>query len=359
MLNLNDEIDNKAENDEEIQDEQSELFEHFRFIVDKGQSLLRIDKFLTSRIENASRTKVQNAAEAGNILVNGKAVKSNYKVKPSDIVSVVLPHPPREIELIPQDIPINIIYEDEDILMVNKEPGMVVHPGYGNYTGTLVNALAYHLKDNPLFASGELRPGLVHRIDKDTSGILVIAKNELAMNKLASQFFNRTSVRKYIALVWGTLKDDEGTITVNIGRNPRDRKQMYVFEDGSDGKHAVTHYKVIERLGYVTLVECKLETGRTHQIRVHFKHIGHPLFNDELYGGHEILKGTTFSKYKQFVQNCFKILPRQALHAKSLAFEHPTTKKWMAFDSDLPDDMKQVIDKWRTYILNREITGED
>jgi 23S rRNA pseudouridine1911/1915/1917 synthase len=359
MLNQNDEIYNKAENDEEIQDEQSELFEHFRFIVDKGQSLLRVDKFLTSRIENASRTKVQNAAEAGNILVNGKAVKSNYKVKPSDIVSVVLPHPPREIELIPQDIPINIIYEDEDILMVNKEPGMVVHPGYGNYTGTLVNALAYHLKDNPLFASGELRPGLVHRIDKDTSGILVIAKNELAMNKLASQFFNRTSVRKYIALVWGTLKDDEGTITGNIGRNPRDRKQMYVFEDGSDGKHAVTHYKVIERLGYVTLVECKLETGRTHQIRVHFKHIGHPLFNDELYGGHEILKGTTFSKYKQFVQNCFKILPRQALHAKSLAFEHPTTKKWMAFDSDLPDDMKQVIDKWRTYISNREITGED
>ena len=345
----------EAENDEELQDEQSELYEHFRFTADKGQSLLRIDKFLTARIENASRTKVQSAADAGNILVNGKPVKSNYKVKPCDVVSVVLPHPPREIELIPQNIPVNIIYEDNDLLLVNKEPGMVVHPGYGNYTGTLVNALAYHLKDNPLFASGELRPGLVHRIDKDTSGILVIAKNELAMNKLASQFFNRTTDRKYIALVWGALKEDEGTITGNIGRNPRDRKQMYVFQDGSDGKHAVTHYKVIERLGYVTLVECKLETGRTHQIRVHFKHIGHPLFNDELYGGNEILKGTTFSKYKQFVQNCFKLLPRQALHAKSLAFEHPVTKKWMLFDSELPDDMKQTIEKWRNYIANREI----
>lgn len=344
--------------DEEIQDEQSELFEHFRFVVDKGQSLLRIDKFLTSRIENASRTKVQNAAEAGNILVNGKPVKSNYKVKPGEVVTVVLPHPPREIELIPQNIPINIVYEDDDLLLVNKDPGMVVHPGYGNYTGTLVNALAYHLKDNPLFSSGEMRPGLVHRIDKDTSGILVIAKNEPALNKLAAQFFNRTTDRRYIALVWGALKEDEGTITGNIGRNPRDRKQMYVFEDGSEGKHAVTHYKVIERLGYVTLVECKLETGRTHQIRVHFKHIGHPLFNDELYGGNEILKGTTFTKYKQFVQNCFKILPRQALHAKSLAFEHPVTKKWMAFDSDLPDDMKQAIDKWRNYISNRETTEE-
>lgn len=342
-------------NEEEIQDEQSELFEHFRFVVDKGQSLLRIDKFLTSRIENSSRTKVQDAAEAGNILVNGKPVKSNYKVKPCDVVSVVLPHPPRQIELIPQNIPINIVYEDEAVLLVNKDPGMVVHPGYGNYTGTLVNALAYHLKDNPLFASGELRPGLVHRIDKDTSGILVIAKNELAMNKLANQFFNRTTDRKYIALVWGELKKDEGTITGNIGRNPRDRKQMYVFEDGSDGKHAVTHYKVLERLGYVTLVECKLETGRTHQIRVHFKYIGHPIFNDTLYGGNEILKGTTFTKYRQFIQNCFKILPRQALHAKSLAFEHPVTKQWMAFDSELPSDMKLAIEKWRNYIVNRTI----
>ena len=354
MLDQDEEIHDKIV-DDEIQDEQAELFEHFRFVVDKGQSLLRIDKFLACRIENASRTKVQYAAEAGNILVNGKSVKSNYKVKPSDIVSVVLPHPPREIELIPQDIPINIIYEDDDLLMVNKNPGMVVHPGYGNYTGTLVNALAYHLKDNPLFASGELRPGLVHRIDKDTSGILVIAKNELAMNKLAAQFFNRTSDRRYVALVWGALKEDEGTITGNIGRNPKDRKQMYVFTDEQEGKHAITHYKVIERLGYVTLVECKLETGRTHQIRVHFKHIGHPLFNDQLYGGNEILKGTTFTKYKQFVQNCFKIIPRQALHAKTLAIEHPTTKKWMSFDSELPEDMKQAIDKWRNYISNREL----
>jgi 23S rRNA pseudouridine1911/1915/1917 synthase len=346
-------------NDGEIQEEQTELYEHFRFVADKGQSLLRIDKFLAARIENASRTKVQAAAEAGNILVNGKAAKSNYKVKPCDVVTVVLPHPPRELELIPQDIPIDIAYEDDDVLIVNKKAGMVVHPGYGNYTGTLVNALAYHLKDNPLFASGELRPGLVHRIDKDTSGILVIAKNEMAMNKLANQFFNRTTDRKYIALVWGELKENEGTITGNIGRNPRDRKQMFVFEDGSEGKHAVTHYKVIERLGYVTLVECKLETGRTHQIRVHFKYIGHPLFNDELYGGNEILKGTTFTKYKQFVQNCFKILPRQALHAKSLAFEHPYSKTWVAFDSELPGDMKQVIEKWRNYISNRTIIDED
>jgi len=347
-------MDNLPNDVEETQEEQSELFEHFRFVIDKGQTSLRIDKFLTNRIENASRTKVQSAADAGNILINGKPVKSSYKIKPCDILTVVLPHPPREIELIPQDIPINIIYEDDDLLVVNKEPGMVVHPAYGNYSGTLVNALAFHLKDNPLFATGEIRPGLVHRIDKDTSGILVMAKNELALNKLASQFFNRTIDRKYIALAWGDLKTDEGTITGNIGRNPRNRKQMYVFEDGSEGKHAVTHYKVIERLGYVNLVECKLETGRTHQIRVHFKYIGHSLFNDELYGGHEILKGTTFTKYKQFVQNCFKILPRQALHAKSLAFQHPTSKEWMTFDSELPNDMQQVIDKWRNYIAHRD-----
>ena len=340
---------------EDIQEEQAELFEHFRFTADKGQGLLRIDKFLASRIENTSRTKVQYAAEAGNILVNGSSVKSNYKVKPVDVVTVVLPHPPREIELIPQNIPINIVYEDEHVLLVNKKPGMVVHPGFGNYSGTLVNAVAYHLKDNPLFASGELRPGLVHRIDKDTSGILVLAKDELSLNKLASQFFNRTTERKYIALVWGDLPEDEGTITGNIGRNPRDRKQMFVFADGSDGKHAVTHYKVIERFGYVNLVECKLETGRTHQIRVHFKFIGHPIFNDELYGGHEILKGTIFTKYKQFVQNCFKILPRQALHAKSLAFTHPATGKWMAFESELPADMSQTIGKWRNYVSNRQL----
>jgi 23S rRNA pseudouridine1911/1915/1917 synthase len=343
------------ESNDELQDEQSEMFEHFRVVVDKGQSLLRIDKFLTARIENATRTKIQDAAEAGNILVNGKAVKSNYKVKPNDTISIVLPHPPREIELIPQNIPIDIVYEDDDLIVVNKKPGMVVHPGYGNYTGTLVNALAWKLKDNPLFAKGELRPGLVHRIDKDTSGILVVAKTELAMNKLAAQFFKRTVNRRYQALVWGDLKSEEGTITGNIDRNPKDRKQMYVFADGSDGKHAVTHYKVLEHLGYVNLVECKLETGRTHQIRVHFKYIGHPLFNDELYGGAAILKGTTFTKYKQFVENCFDTCPRQALHAKSLAFEHPRTGEWMSFDSELPEDMTQLIDKWRHYISGRNI----
>jgi 23S rRNA pseudouridine1911/1915/1917 synthase len=341
--------------DDSVNDEfgDEQLYEHYRFVADKGQGLLRIDKFVTVRIENATRTKVQQAADDGNILVNGKPVKSNYKVKPLDVVTLVLPHPPREIELIPQNIPIQIDYEDNDLLIVNKKPGMVVHPGYGNYTGTLVNALAWHLKDNPMFASGELRPGLVHRIDKDTSGILVIAKNEHAMNKLAAQFFNRTTDRRYIALVWGELKEDEGTITGNIGRNPRERKQMYVFADGSEGKHAVTHYKVLERLGYVTLVECKLETGRTHQIRVHFKHIGHPLFNDELYGGNEILKGTTFSKYKQFVQNCFALLPRQALHAKTLTLDHPVTGKRISFDSPLPEDMTIVIERWRNYISSR------
>jgi 23S rRNA pseudouridine1911/1915/1917 synthase len=342
-------------NNDELQDEQSEMYEHFRIVVDKGQALLRIDKFLTARIENASRTKVQNAAEAGNIIVNGKPVKPNYKIKPCDIITVLLPHPPREVELIPENIPLDIVFEDDDLIIVNKPAGMVVHPGFGNYTGTLVNALAWKLKDNPMFASGEIRPGLVHRIDKDTSGILVIAKTEIALNKLASQFFNRTIDRKYIALVWGNLKEDEGTITGNIGRNPRERKQMCVFADESEGKHAVTHYKVIDRIGYVNLVECKLETGRTHQIRVHFKHIGHPLFNDETYGGDAILKGTTFSKYKQFVENCFEICPRQALHAKSLAFTHPRTGEWIMFDSSLPADMQQLIDKLKGYIAGRNL----
>lgn len=345
----------ESELQDDISEEQSELFEHFKIIVDKGQAMLRLDKFLSTKIQNASRTKVQYAAEAGNILVNGKAEKSSYKVKPADVISVVLPHPPHITELVPENIPLNILFEDEHLLIVNKEAGMVVHPGYGNYTGTLVNALAWHLKDNPMFSSGELRPGLVHRIDKDTSGILVIAKNDLAMNKLASQFFNRTTDRKYVALVWGELKEDEGTITGHIARSPKDRRVMCVYEDGSEGKHAITHWKVLERLGYVTLVECKLETGRTHQIRAHFKHIRHPLFNDETYGGNEILKGTTFTKYKQFIQNCFKILPRQALHAKSLAFEHPVTGKWLSFDSPIPEDMQQLIVKWRNYIANREL----
>lgn len=339
--------------DEEIV-EQQELFEHHRFIVDPGQSLIRIDKYLSARMENISRTRIQNAANAGNILVNNNAVKPNYRVKPDDIVQIVLPSPPREIELIPEDIPVNIVYEDDDVIIVNKEPGMVVHPAYGNYRGTLVNALMWHFRDLPLFSSGELRPGLVHRIDKNTSGILVIAKNELALNRLSRQFYERTTDRKYIALVWGTPDPREGTITGNVGRNIRNRKIMQVFPDGSQGKPAITHYKIIEELGYTSLIECKLETGRTHQIRVHLSSIRHPLFNDDEYGGDRILKGTTFSNYQQFVKNCFKILPRQALHAKSLAFDHPVTGKRMSFDSELPEDMQQVIIKWRNYISARE-----
>jgi 23S rRNA pseudouridine1911/1915/1917 synthase len=333
--------------------DQQEFFEHFRFKADPGQSLLRIDKFIFTRIENTSRTRIQNAANAGNILVNNNPVKPNYKVKPGDIVQIVLPTPPREIELIPENIPVNIVYEDNDLVVVNKEAGMVVHPAYGNYTGTLVNALMWHFRDLPLFQTGELRPGLVHRIDKDTSGILVIAKNELALNKLSRQFFDRTTDRKYVALVWGTLVPSKGTITGNVGRNIRNRKIMQVFPDGSQGKTAITHYKMLEDLGYVSVIECKLETGRTHQIRVHLSYLKHPLFNDDEYGGDQILKGTTFSKYQQFVKNCFKILPRQALHAKSLAFDHPVTGKRLSFDSELPDDMKQVIDKWRNYTSAR------
>ena len=334
--------------------DQQELFEHFRFKSEPGQSLLRVDKFLFARLENTSRTRIRNAANAGNILVNNKPVKPNYRVKPGDLIQVVLPNPPREIELIPEDIPINIIYEDDDVIVVNKEAGMVVHPAYGNYTGTLVNALMWHFRDIPLFQTGELRPGLVHRIDKNTSGLLVVAKNELSLNILSKQFYERTTDRKYIALVWGTPDPPEGSISGNVGRNIRDRKIMQVFPDGSQGKPAITHYSVIEDLGYVSLVECKLETGRTHQIRVHFSYIKHPLFNDEEYGGEKILRGTTFAKYQQFVRNCFAILPRQALHAKSLSFDHPVTGKRLSFDSELPDDMKKLIEKWREYTRGRE-----
>ena len=339
--------------EEELVDQQ-ELFEHYRFKADPGQSLLRIDKFLSDRLENSSRTRIQNAANAGNILVNNNAVKPNYKIKPGDIVQVVLPTPPREIELIPENIPLNIVYEDDDVLVVNKEPGMVVHPAYGNYTGTLVNALMWHFRDLPLFNTGESRPGLVHRLDKNTSGILVIAKNEFALNRLSKQFYDRTTDRKYNALIWGIPDPPEGTITGNVGRSIKDRKAMQVFKDDTEGKTAITHYKVLENFGYISLIECKLETGRTHQIRVHFSHIKHPLFNDEEYGGDQILKGTTFTKYQQFIKNCFKILPRQALHAKSLAFDHPVSGKRLFFDSNLPDDMVQVIEKWRKYISGRE-----
>lgn len=332
----------------------NELYEHHRIVVDKGQGALRIDKFLFHKLENISRSKIQNAAHAGNILINEKAVKPNYKVKPNDVVSVVLPHPPHEFQLIPQELPINIIYEDDDLIVVNKEPGIVVHPGHGNYDGTLINGILYHLKDLPLFQKGDIRPGLVHRIDKNTSGILVVAKTELALNKLAKQFYERATQRRYTALVWGHFDDQEGTITGNIGRNVKDRLKMHVFPEGDDGKHAVTHYKVLENLGYVTLVECRLETGRTHQIRVHMEYSGHPIFNDERYGGDKVLKGTTFTKYKQFVKNCFSIMPRHALHAKSLGFMHPANGKAMYFESELPNDMQLVIDKWRTYVGSRD-----
>ncbi|MFO7999964.1 MAG: RluA family pseudouridine synthase [Marinilabilia sp.] len=334
-------------------EEGGERYEHYRFVADSGQGFLRVDKFLVNKIENASRNKIQDAAMAGSILANGNPVKPNYKVKPGDVITIEMTWPPREIEIIPENLPLDIVYEDDQLIVINKIPGMVVHPGYGNYSGTLVNALAWHLKDHPWFQSNDPRPGLVHRIDKDTSGLLVVAKTEAAKTDLAGQFFNKTSSRTYHALVWGTVKEDEGTITGNIGRSVRDRKLMTVFPDESHGKPAVTHFKVLERLGYVTLVECKLETGRTHQIRAHMKHIGHTLFNDERYGGDQILKGTTFTKYKQFVKNCFALLPRQALHAKTLGFNHPATREFMEFDTPLPEDMTQTIEKWRQYIAGR------
>ena len=332
----------------------NDLFEHYDFKASSGQAPLRVDKFLMNFIENASRNKIQKAAENGNILVNDIAVKSSHKVKAGDRVSVVYSYPKQTNELIPQDIPINIHYEDDDLLIVNKEAGMVVHPGFGNYDGTLVNALAFHFENLPN-KSTENRPGLVHRIDKNTSGILVIAKNDNSMLKLSKKFEERDLNRLYIALVWGDLKNESGTITGHIGRSLKNRKIMSVFPDGEYGKNAITNYRVVERFGYVTMVECKLETGRTHQIRAHFKHIGHPLFNDPEYGGDAILKGTTFTKYKQFIQNCFKICPRQALHAKSLEFKHPTTDKLMSFESDLPEDIALLVEKWRNYSINQNL----
>jgi 23S rRNA pseudouridine1911/1915/1917 synthase len=332
-----------------------QLYLHHHLIVDKGQSPVRIDTYVSTHLENVSRTQVEKAAKSGFLIVNQKIVKSNYKVKPGDDIKIMMPEPKKEIKIIPENIPIDIVYEDDDLIVVNKAPGMVVHPAYGHYSGTLVNALASHLTDSELFRQNDIRPGLVHRIDKDTSGLLVIAKTEFAKNHLAQQFYEHSTKRRYIALVWGDFDDDEGTIRGNIGRNPKDRKVMYVFSDASQGKNAVTHYKVLERFTYVSLIECRLETGRTHQIRIHMKYIGHPLFNDADYGGDRILKGTTFSKYKQFVQNCFKVCPRQALHAKSLGFIHPRTQKEIYFESDLPNDMSELIEKWRSYIANREI----
>ena len=330
-------------------EEQPELYEHYRVVVDKGQSLLRIDKFLTARIEGISRNKIQSAAEAVCILVNDVPVKSNYKVKGNDLVVIMLPHPVRELEILPEDIPLNVVYEDQDVIVIHKLPGMVVHPGYGNYTGTLQNALLFHFQKN---SNEEAFPFLVHRIDKDTSGLMMVAKNETAQTALGRQFFHHTIVRRYRALVWGDVKDDEGTITGNLARSLSNRKMMAVYTDGDVGKHAVTHYSVIERFRYVTLVECRLETGRTHQIRAHMKHIGHPLFSDELYGGDRILKGTTFTKYRQFVDNCFKMLSRQALHAYKLGFEHPRTGELMQFEATMPQDMESVIEKWRKYSIS-------
>ena len=335
---------------------QPELYEHFRVVVDKGQAPVRIDKYLFERIVNASRNRIQTAADAGYVMANGKPVKSSYKVKPLDVLTVMMDRPRYENDIIPEDIPLDIVYEDDDLMVINKPAGLVVHPGCGNYHGTLVNAIAWHLRNVPSYDPNDPQVGLVHRIDKDTSGLLVVAKTPDAKTHLGLQFYNKTTQREYNALVWGLLEEDEGTITGNIGRNPKDRMQMAVLSDPTQGEHAVTHYQVLERLGYVTLVKCVLETGRTHQIRAHMKHIGHVLFNDERYGGHEILKGTHFSKYKQFVNNCFDICPRQALHAKTLGFVHPRTGQEMFFTSELPDDMTQLLERWRTYISNREQT---
>ncbi|EDP71988.1 ribosomal large subunit pseudouridine synthase D [Flavobacteriales bacterium ALC-1] len=333
----------------DISEHEDELYEHYAFRVDKGQQPLRIDKYLMNFVENATRNKIQSAAKDGCIFINNSPVKSNYKVKPNDFVTVKFKHPPHENLLIAEDIPIDVVYEDDDLLVVNKPAGMVVHPGHGNYSGTLINALIFHFENLPNNSSD--RPGLVHRIDKDTSGLLVVAKTEQAMAHLSNQFAKKTSEREYVALVWGNMTEDEGIIEGNIGRHPKNRLQntVYLDDEADKGKPAITHYKVIERLGYVTLVSCKLETGRTHQIRVHMKHIGHTLFNDARYGGERILKGTTFSKYKQFVENCFKILPRQALHARTLGFEHPTTGEFLRFESEIPEDIAQCIEKWRHY----------
>ncbi|MBR9831214.1 RluA family pseudouridine synthase [Acidiluteibacter ferrifornacis] len=349
----------EEEYNEELEQDSDELFEHYKYIADKGQTVLRIDKFLNDRLPNTSRNKIQDAANAGNVVVNGVAVKSNYKVKPLDEISIVLPYPPRVIELIPENIPLDILYEDDTLLVLNKASNMVVHPGYGNYSGTLVNALIYHINNLPEADGNEGRPGLVHRLDKNTTGIMVIAKTEQALTHLSKQFYDRTSSRTYQALVWGDMKEDSGRIEGHIGRSLKNRKLMDIFPDGEFGKAAITNFRVLERFGYVTLVEYKLETGRTHQIRAHSRFIGHPLFNDPEYGGDRILKGTTFTKYKQFINNCFEILPRQALHAKTLGFTHPKTGEWMEFNSELPDDMTQVIARWKNYIVNRSLNEEE
>ena len=352
---IEEELDGLTDDVEPVGDTPSGLYEHFRVVVDKGQAPVRIDKYLFERMVNASRNRIQTAADAGFVMANGKPVKSSYKVKPLDVLTVMMDRPRYENDIIPEDIPLDIVYEDDDLMVINKPAGLVVHPGCGNYHGTLVNAIAWHLRHVPTYDPNDPQVGLVHRIDKDTSGLLVVAKTPDAKTSLGLQFYNKTTRREYNALVWGIVEQDEGTVTGNIGRNPKDRMQMAVLSDPTQGKHAVTHYQVLERLGYVTLVRCVLETGRTHQIRVHMKHIGHVLFNDERYGGHEILKGTHFSKYKQFVNNCFDICPRQALHAKTLGFVHPRTGQEMFFASELPADMTGLLERWRAYVGNREI----
>jgi len=331
-------------------DQDDELFEHYRITADAGQALLRIDKFLMARLPNVTRTKVQGGINAGFVKVNDKPIKPNHKVHPLDIITVAFPEPPRDTDVKPENIALNIAYEDDDLLVVNKEAGMVVHPAYNNWTGTLVNALAYHFASLPQMPGNNGRPGLVHRIDKDTSGLLVIAKTEIAMQSLARQFFDHSIERTYQAIAWGVPDPPSGTINTNVGRSPKDRRVTVAFPESEMGRTAITHYKVLRDLRYVSLVECKLETGRTHQIRAHMKYLGHPLFNDEMYGGNEIMKGTVFTKYKQFVDNCFKILPRQALHAKTLGFVHPGTGKAVRFDSDLPREFTELIDKWERYV---------
>ncbi len=343
----------KISGPQNIGSERDDLYEHYRFVADKGQSPLRVDKYLMNKVENATRNRIQKSAKEGNIFVNDIIVKSNYKVKANDVITVRFEHPPYEMLLTPEDLPIDIVYEDDALLVVNKAAGMVVHPGHGNYSGTLINALAFHFDNLPNNSSD--RPGLVHRIDKDTTGLLVVAKTEQAMAHLSKQFFNKTTEREYVAIAWGAMQEEHGTIKGHIGRHPKNRLQNTVYLDQDDldkAEPAVTHYKVLEHLGYVTLVSCKLETGRTHQIRVHMKHIGHTLFNDERYGGNAILKGTTFTKYKQFVDNCFKVLPRQALHAKTLGFMHPTTNEFMRFEAPIPEDMEACLYKWRNYSKN-------
>jgi 23S rRNA pseudouridine1911/1915/1917 synthase len=343
----------------ETKEGSDEFVEEVELVVDKGQSQLRIDKFIHNFLgNNISRTKIQNAAEAGSISVNGLPVKSSYKIRPNDVIKLLIPRSAENYDLVAENIPLDIVYEDDTLIIVNKDPKMVVHPGLGNPRGTLINALLWHFKDLPTSSDAQ-RPGLVHRIDKGTSGLLVIAKTEFALAHLAKQFFNKTTHRKYIALVWGDVKENEGTIEGNIGRHSKERRQFEVFPDGDFGKPAVTHYKVIERLNYVTLVECQLKTGRTHQIRVHMKYIGHTLFNDERYGGNRILKGTVYNKYKQFIENCFEILPRQALHAATLGFVHPVTKKEMFFEAPLPKDFSAVVDKWRKYWMNPNALAEE